>query len=137
MLRELGETEFIRRRQAPVRSLAAFEKSDHTDDWRELMRLFMVRRTRSFIQENYAATDPADGRKFLTFEDGTRSYFPDRTPKTVKFRVNEKDASDQYARLYAPILSLVMSGTRVKVKNALTCFMATLTRPSERRPFSA
>ena len=102
LLRELGETEFIRRHQSPVRSLAAFERSDHADDWRELMRLYMVRRTRSFIQDNYAATDPYNGRKFLTFEDGARSYFPDRIPKTVKIRINEKDGSDQYARLYAP-----------------------------------
>ncbi|MGH8645677.1 MAG: helicase-related protein [Gammaproteobacteria bacterium] len=102
LLRELGETEFIRRHQCPVRSLAAFEKCDHADDWRELMRLYMVRRTRSFIQDNYAATDQATGRRFLTFEDGTRSYFPDRVPKTVKFRIDEQDPADQYARLYAP-----------------------------------
>jgi hypothetical protein len=54
LLRDLGETEFIRRHQCPVRSLAAFEKSEYADDWRELMRLYMVRRTRSFIQDNYA-----------------------------------------------------------------------------------
>ena len=54
LLRDLGETEFIRRHQCAVRSLAAFEKSEYTDDWRELMRLYMVRRTRSFIQDNYA-----------------------------------------------------------------------------------
>jgi hypothetical protein len=102
LLRELGETEFIRRHQCPVRSMAAFEKSEYADDWRELMRLYMVRRTRSFIQENYASTDPATGRKFLTFEDGTRSYFPDRIPKTVKFQIEEGDPTDQYARLYAP-----------------------------------
>ena len=59
VLREIGETEFLRRHQSPVRSLAAFEKSTYADDWRELMRLYMVRRTRSFIQENYAETDPA------------------------------------------------------------------------------
>ncbi len=100
-IRELGETEFIRRHQCPVRSLAAFEKSEHADDWRELMRLYMVRRTRSFIQDNYADTDPATGRKYLTFEDGTRSYFPERIPKTVKFRIDEQDPADQYARLYA------------------------------------
>jgi superfamily II DNA or RNA helicase len=100
-IREIGETEFIRRHQCPVRSLAAFEKSEHADDWRELMRLYMVRRTRSFIQENYADTDPATGRKYLTFEDGTRSYFPERIPKTVKFRIDEHDPADQYARLYA------------------------------------
>ncbi len=101
LLRDLGETEFIRRYQSPVRSLAAFEKSEHADDWRELMRLYMVRRTRSFIQNNYATRDPTTGRKFLTFEDGTRSYFPERVPRTVKFRIDERDPADQYARLYA------------------------------------
>ena len=95
---ELGETEFSGAISAPC-SLAAFEKPMH--DWRELMRLYMVRRTRSFIQDNYADTDPANGRKYLTFEDGTRSYFPERIPKTVKFRIDEKNPSDPYARLYA------------------------------------
>jgi hypothetical protein len=102
MIRELGETEFIRRHQCPVRSLAAFEKSTHADDWRELMRLYMVRRTRSFIQDNYAEPDKITGRKFLTFEDGSRSYFPDRIPKTLKFKVDENSSADQYSRLYAP-----------------------------------
>jgi superfamily II DNA or RNA helicase len=40
LLRELGETEFIRRHQCPVRSLSAFEKSEYPDDWRDLMRLY-------------------------------------------------------------------------------------------------
>jgi superfamily II DNA or RNA helicase len=102
LLREMGETEFIRRHQCPVRSLAAFEKSEFTDDWRELMRLYMVRRTRSFISNNYADTDPETGRRYLTFEDGTRSCFPNRQPCTVKFKLSDKDESDQYARLYAP-----------------------------------
>ncbi len=101
LLGNLGETEFIRRYQCPLRSLAAFEKSDHADDWRELMRLYMVRRTRTFIQDNYAETDPSNGRKFLTFADGTRSYFPTRDPKTVKFKIDDKDPNDQYAKLYA------------------------------------
>jgi superfamily II DNA or RNA helicase len=101
LLTELGETEFIRRHQCPVRSLAAFEKSVYADDWRELMRLYLVRRTRTFIQDNYAKTDPSNGRKYLVFEDGTRSYFPSRIPKTVKFKIDDHDPSDQYARLYA------------------------------------
>lgn len=100
LLREIGETEFIRRHQAGVRTLAAFEHSPYADDWRDLMRLYLVRRTRSFIQDNYAEVD-ADGRKYLTFADGTRSYFPTRTPRTVKFRIDDADPTDQYARLYA------------------------------------
>ena len=123
LLREMGETEFIRRHQCPVRSLAAFEKSIAADDWRDLMRLYLVRRTRSFIQENYADLDcpdcravvlashpnctkcgrkkTASDRRYLTFADGTRSYFPVRIPKTVKFTVNAKDPQDQYASLFA------------------------------------
>ncbi len=50
------------------------------------MRLYLVRRTRSFIQDNYAQTDPATGRKFLTFEDGTRSYFPVASPRRSSSR---------------------------------------------------
>src|SRR3990170_4664894 len=101
LLRDIGEAEFVRQHQCPVRSLAAFEKSEYADDWRELMRLYLIRRTRSFIQDNYAETDSTNGRKFLTFEDGTRSYFPLRLPKTVKFEINDKNSNDQYARLYA------------------------------------
>lgn len=98
-IRTNGELE-LHRRQIPLRSLAAFEQSNHADDWRDLMRLYLVRRTRSFIQDNYAKLDPLSNRKYLEFADGRRSYFPTRVPKTVKFAINEKDPQDQYARLF-------------------------------------
>lgn len=101
LLRELGETEFIRRHQCPVRSLAAFEKSEYADDWRDLMRLYLVRRTRSFIQQNYATFDPEVNRNYLEFADGTRSYFPTRVPRTCSFEINEEDSHDQYAQLFS------------------------------------
>lgn len=84
-----------------MRSLAAFEKSEHADDWRDLMRLYLVRRTRSFIQENYAKPDAARNRKYLEFADGRRSYSSTRVPRTVKFKINPNDGNDQYARLFA------------------------------------
>lgn len=102
LLRSLGETEFARRHQAPPNTLLAFEKSEYADDWRELMRLYLVRRTRTFVRDNYAETDPEDGRQFLTFEDGGRSYFPNRVPRTVRFEIDEKDRSDAYGRLFSP-----------------------------------
>ena len=101
LLRELGEVEFSRRHQASPRTLAAFDFSEYADDWRDLMRLYLVRRTRSFIQDNYAETDPETGRKYLTYEDGTKSFFPDRVPKTVKFAIDDSDPNDQYANLYS------------------------------------
>ena len=105
LLREIGETEFMRRHQAHVRSLAAFDKSAYADDWRELMRLYLVRRTRSFIQDNYAMTDPENGRKYLTFEDGARSYFPVRVPKTARFIIDT-----QYSRLFTDNVVLAING---------------------------
>jgi len=101
LIRELGEMEFIKRHQCPTRSLAAFEKSEYTDDWRDLMRLYLVRRTRSFIEDNYAKLDPERKRKYLEFSDGTRSYFPTRIPMTVKFAISEGDPNDPYTSLFS------------------------------------
>ena len=96
-----GETEFIRKHQSGVHTLAAFEQSEFIDDWRELMRRYLVRRTRSFIMQNYAEIDPDTERKYLSFADGTPSYFPTRMPKTVKFTIDDKDLDDTYAQLYS------------------------------------
>lgn len=102
LLRESGDAAFTALGQVAPRTIAAFERSEYADDWRDLMRLYMVRRTRTFIQENYAKTEEETGRKFLVLEDGTPSYFPSRVPKTIKFHVDADDPQDQYARLYAP-----------------------------------
>jgi superfamily II DNA or RNA helicase len=96
-----GEVQFRANFQYHVRSLPAFEKSGFIDDWRELMRLFLVRRTRSFIKQNYSDTDEYDGRKYLTFSNGSRSYFPDRLPKKVEYEFDATDPDDQYAKLYS------------------------------------
>ena len=60
------------------------------------MRLYLVRRTRSFIENNYAETDPVSGRPFMELRNGERFYFPRRVPKTVPLK-----ASPQYQRLYS------------------------------------
>ncbi len=97
-----GPVQFMAQYQYPIRSLLAFEKSTHADDWRELMRLFMVRRTRTFIRDNYSKDDPLTGRKYLEFADGKRFYFPARIPKKVEYDFDSENPGDQYARLYSP-----------------------------------
>lgn len=115
--------EFTRRHQCPLNCLSAFEKSEHPDDWREMMRLFMVRRTRSFVERNYAFTECPDchtvvqatqeacpvcsrakaktDRRFLVLEGGTRFHFPKRKPKALHFRIRDNNPDDQYAKLYS------------------------------------
>lgn len=91
--------------QILISSLAAFETSEHVEDWRELMRLFMVRRTRSYIQNNFAEYDSQKNRHFLTFGNQERFYFPLRVPKRLDFSfdISDKDG-DQYAKLYSPLV---------------------------------
>lgn len=94
-----GERAFLQRHsEVFIRSIKAFEKSAHVEDWNDLMKLFLVRRTRSFIRDNYAKTDPKDGRKYLQFNDGRRSYFPTRIPISIKFPTEN---NDQHSRLYS------------------------------------
>lgn len=115
--------EFTRRHQCPLNALSAFEKSEYPDDWRELMRLFMVRRTRSFVERNYAYTDcptchtvllatqeacpkcsrakAKSDRRFLVLEGGGKFHFPKRQPKALHFRIRDKSPDDQYAKLYS------------------------------------
>lgn len=98
-IRELGgERKFAEKHEDFIRSIKAFERSDCQEDWQELMKLFLIRRTRTFIKDNYAKTDPTNGRKYLEFKNGHKSYFPDLIPKAVKFKTVD---GDQYSRLYS------------------------------------
>lgn len=113
LIRELGETEFIRRYQAGPRTIAAFEHSTHPDDWRDLMRLYLVRRTRSFIEHNYAEDDPATGRRGLRFPDGSMYIFPKRQPRTVLVKPLPTGQTDPYERLYSPDVTNAIGALRL------------------------
>ena len=96
---EGGEQAFaLKCPNAPLGSIQAFEQSHFADDWRDLMKLYLVRRTRTFIKAHYALTDPRSGRKYLEMKDGSRNYFPDRIPKTITFRTAP---GDMFERLYS------------------------------------
>ncbi|MEQ1813313.1 MAG: helicase-related protein [Candidatus Nitrotoga sp.] len=96
----ITEAEFERKHQCKVHSIVAMEKSEEFDDWRELIRLYMVRRTRSFIIQHYTEAD-AKGRRYLTTRDNEKRYFPTRKPRALKFVVNDADPNDHYAQLYS------------------------------------
>lgn len=94
-----GERQFLQQHSDVfIRSIKAFEKSPFVEDWNELMKLFLVRRTRSFIKQYFSKKDDADGRCYLEFPDKRRSYFPERVPCAVKFQT---EPTDQYSRLYS------------------------------------
>lgn len=97
-----GQVKFMEKHtETFIRSIKAFERSLFADDWRELMRLYMVRRTRSFIKANYGITDSVTGKIGLKFPDGHFEAFPDRVPKKVEFEFDPDNTKDIYAKLYS------------------------------------
>jgi superfamily II DNA or RNA helicase/HKD family nuclease len=132
LIRKIGETSFFKL-QVPPRSLRAFEKSAEADDWRELMRLFLVRRTRSFIKDNYAERDPANDRFFLRLPNDTRFYFPQRVPRTIQLPPAE-DGADPYSLLYGSDVVDAIAGLslpRYGLANYLKKDAQTLAEPQE------
>jgi SNF2 family DNA or RNA helicase len=87
-----GLTEFVQRvRNGNAQSLGAFRKSEEADDWRNLMGLFLVRRTRAFIKKHYAESD--ERGHYLVFpKTDVRSYFPKRKPRVEA--VSDDDGSE-------------------------------------------
>lgn len=132
LLRAGGDDELLRAQVQP-RTLRAFEFSPHADDWRELMRLFMVRRTRSFIKQHYAQYDEVRKRYYLELADNTPFYFPDRVPRTVT--VGAEAANDPYRQLYAaPVVDAIgsLSLPRYGLANYLKTHASHLATAAER-----
>lgn len=95
-----NERLFESRKQCKANTLQGFEHSSHAEDWRNLLRHYMVRRTRSFILEHYSLLDE-NGRPYLELDERNRAYFPKRHARTLGFPIRDTDPNDQYARLYA------------------------------------
>lgn len=91
---ERGEDQFSIACDGRTSSLAAFRRSEHLEDWQTLMSQFMVRRTRRFIEDNYARKD-RQGRRYLTFgrRGGDRFYFPVRKARPIERRMEPTDSA--------------------------------------------
>ena len=76
-------------------SLKAFEESDYPEDWQQLMAQFLVRRTRSFIKENYGKKSK-NGRYYIEATAEGKKFFPERVAKTISYEVDE-----QYKMLFS------------------------------------
>lgn len=96
----LSEADLLAQLQAPLTCLRAFEQSEFAEDWRNLMRLFTVRRTRAYIQQHYASYDQQKNRYYVT-RGQERYYFPKRQPRTEVFGAQAGTPDPQYDQLYS------------------------------------
>ena len=91
-LRKQGEYEFRTRYQLDsLNSLSAMRRSEEVQDWQKLLSLFVIRRTRGFIEENYAERDE-QGRSYLDLGDGNgRFHLPRRMPRRWVWETQSED----------------------------------------------
>jgi superfamily II DNA or RNA helicase len=85
-----ADPNFIDKVDGKTTTLAAFRRSEDADDWKRLMSEHLVRRTRTFIRNNYAMTDEK-GQQYLEFSDGTRFSFPQRIPIPINHSFGAHD----------------------------------------------
>ena len=93
--------------EGPVSTLKAFEESSHSEDWQQLMARFLVRRTRSFIKENYGKKDKS-GKYYIETSRGGKKFFPDRIARTIRYAVDE-----QYRRLFSEEVVDMINGLKL------------------------
>ncbi len=108
-----GPNEFVANYQYSPNTLLAFEKSAYSEDWQNLLSLYMVRRTRSFIKEHYAIWDETMNQHYIEFKDGRKNYFPLRMPKAVQYAFDENDPNDIYVRLYSDDVVAIINSLHV------------------------
>jgi superfamily II DNA or RNA helicase len=84
------DPDFARKVDQKTSTLGAFKKSDEADDWKRLMSDHLIRRTRSFIKNNYAQKDEK-GSEYLTFSSGEKFYFPTRIAHPIEHSFKNGD----------------------------------------------
>ena len=94
-----GEVQFELACEGRTSTLAAFKRSEHLGDWQSLMSQYLVRRTRRFVEDNYALSDE-QGRRYLEFGGGRRFYFPKRTAMPTEWTPAEDDPLHEMASDY-------------------------------------
>jgi len=79
-------------------TLAAFMDSKDADDWRRLLSLYLVRRTRAYLLDRYSLED-ANGNKYFEFADGRTFRFPKANRTPIEYPGGPDDPCDQLASL--------------------------------------
>ena len=69
--------------------------------------LFLVRRTRSFIKENYGKKSK-NGRYYIEATAEGKKFFPERIAKTVSYQVDE-----QYKRLFSEEVLVMINNLKL------------------------
>ena len=92
-----GEVELAKKTGGQLDTLRAFSYSAVNEDWQQLLSLFLIRRTRRFVEENFGELRPGDDRYVMKYPNGKEYQFPKRVPRPLKYAGGPDDPGDRLA----------------------------------------
>ena len=97
LLGSIGEIELAKKTNGQLDTLRAFSHSDSNEDWQKLLGLFLIRRTRKFVEENFGEFRKSENRYVMKYPDGSEYSFPKRKPLPLSYQGGPNDPGDRLA----------------------------------------
>ena len=97
LIETLGEIAVADKTNGQLDTLGAFTQSPYNEDWQKLLGLFLIRRTRKFVEENFGEWRESEDRFVMKYPDGTEYSFPKRKAKPLTYEGGPNDPGDRLA----------------------------------------
>jgi hypothetical protein len=97
LIADLGAVEVASRTNGRLDTLAAFDLSEHNEDWQRLLSEFLIRRTRKFLEKTYGHRDEQTDEIVLAYPNGETFRFPHRIPRPLRYPGGPDDPNDRLA----------------------------------------
>ena len=97
LIESIGEIELADKTNGQLDTLHAFMQSDSNEDWQKLLGVFLIRRTRKFVEENFGEWRESEGRFVMKYPNGADYSFPKRKPKPLTYEGGPDDPGDRLA----------------------------------------
>lgn len=97
LIESLGELDVAKKTNGSLDTLAAFDQSEFNEDWQQLLGLFLIRRTRKFVENNFGIFDEEHQRYVMKYPNGAEYSFPKRVPEPLDYPGGPNDPGDRLA----------------------------------------
>jgi hypothetical protein len=97
LIDEHGAIEVAKKTGGSLDTLMAFDRSEYNEDWQQLLSLFLIRRTRKFVETNFGEKKSNPDRFVMKYPNGTEYTFPKRRPLPLDYAGGPNDPGDRLA----------------------------------------
>lgn len=97
LIEQDGEIEVAKKTGGQLDTLKAFSQSPFNEDWQKLLGIFLIRRTRRFVEENFGEWNDREKTFVMHYPSGEEYRFPKRIPKPLTYEGGKNDPGDRLA----------------------------------------